>query len=39
MHILYTYVCMYMAVPDDMRDLIFLTRDQTCVPCSGSAES
>ena len=31
----YTYICIYIyaSVPHDMRD-IFLSRDQTCVPCS-----
>ena len=34
----YYYFCFFLAVLFGMRDLNSLTRDQTCTPCTGSAE-
>ena len=37
--VLFIYLFLFLATPLEMWGLSTLTRDQTCAPCSGSAES
>ena len=35
---IYIYMCVCLTVPCGMWDLSYLTKDQSCIPCSGSSE-